>query len=70
MVGIPLNNLKILAHFLSTNSTILSTPETLTLDNGRSPVAELNELTNALAKWTISERNDDGMIKGYFLTSF
>ena len=47
-----------------------STPETLTLDNGRSPVAELNELTNALAKWTISERNDDGMIKGYLLTSF
>ena len=43
---------------------IKKTPETLTLENGRSPVAELNELTNALAKWKISERNDDGMIKG------
>jgi len=48
---------------LINNPHLLSTPETLTLDNGRSPVAELNELTNALAKWTISERNDDGMIK-------
>jgi len=48
---------------LMANPHLLKTPETLTLENGRSPVAELNELTNALAKWKISERNDDGMIK-------
>lgn len=55
---------------LMANPHLLKTPETLTLENGRSPVAELNELTNALAKWKIAERNDDGMIKGKFQKVF
>jgi len=39
------------------NMELLNTPNALTLDNGRSPVAELNELTNAAARWKVDERN-------------
>lgn len=42
---------------------LLASTASLTLENGRSPVAELNELTNAAARWAVDERNDDGMIK-------
>ena len=45
------------------NMDLLASTASLTLENGRSPVAELNELTNAAARWAVDERNDDGMIK-------
>ena len=45
------------------NLDLLKTPRALILENGRSPVAELNELSNGKAKWKYEDRNDNGMIK-------
>jgi len=45
------------------NPSLLDNPIDYTLQNGRSPVAELNEITNASARWKVNERDDEGMIK-------